>query len=324
MKNKEDFEELDDNYIHKLDNINFKPIFILGVERSGTSILYKILSKTNCFNIVSSYHVINYKELLHNHINNSEEKSKKNLQDLFEKNSQFDRGIDRLKINPDFPEEYRFILAHKADADHINSKSISAFEGMCRKIQFISENNKPILLKNPKDFTHFLKIKSLIPNSKFIFIHRYPVKTLSSQVRALKSLLKNKSYYMSLVAPKYGEVFDNPFLLLYYRILYSYIIPYRVISATNKLANSTKTYLRNINLLNKNDYISIKYENLCKKPDFVINKILDFLDVKPDHDINYDSFIKPREIRQLKTIKFFESWITKKLNEYILYLNYKK
>jgi len=324
MKNKDDFEELDDKYIYKLDNINFKPIFILGVERSGTSILYKILSKTNCFNIVSSYHVIKYKELLHNHINNIEEESKKNLQNLFEKKSQFDRGIDRLKITPNFPEEYRFILAQKADADHINSKSISVFEEMCKKIQFISENNKPILLKNPRDFTHSLTIKSLIPNSKFIFIHRHPIKTLSSQVRAMKSLLKNKSVYMSLVAPKYGQVFDNPILLFYYRLLYSYLTPYRVLSATNKLAKSTKTYLININQLNKKDFVYIKYENLCKQPDLEINKILDFLDLKPEHNISYNSFIKPRKTRQLKTIKLFERWINRKLDEYISYLNYKK
>jgi len=86
---------LDDIYLSKLENINFEPIFIIGVNRSGTSILYKLFSKTDCFNVVTAYHIIKYEELLNNHINNLEKKSKKELDDYFNK-KQSKRKVDEL------------------------------------------------------------------------------------------------------------------------------------------------------------------------------------------------------------------------------------
>ncbi len=320
MEDIEDYIDLDHKYLHKIKNVDFTPIFILGMERSGTSILYKILSETNCFNNITSYHVINYSELLYNHINNTEKKAKKELQSLFRKKLQFERGIDKLKIMPDFPEEYRFILNRKTGVDHINNKSKPSFKEMCKKIQFISEKNRTILLKNPRDFTNFLTIKSFFPNSKFIFILRNPIDTLGSQVRAMKNLLDHKSYYMSLVSPKYSKLFDNHLLLFYYRLLYSYITPYRIINATNKMARSTKKFLININKLDKEDYICLKYENLCRNTNFEINKIIDFLDIKPQKSIDYNSFISPRKTKQLKTIKLLKNWIKRKLKSYITFL----
>ena len=39
-------ENLDKKHLEKLENIEFQPVFILGLHRSGTSILYKILIAT--------------------------------------------------------------------------------------------------------------------------------------------------------------------------------------------------------------------------------------------------------------------------------------
>ena len=115
--------KLDDKYLSKLDNINFEPVFIIGVNRSGTSILYKLLNKTNCFNVVTSYHIIKYDELLYNHINNLEKKSKKELDDfLNEKQSK--RKIDELAINSDFAEEYGFLLSKTYNSPKITLESV--------------------------------------------------------------------------------------------------------------------------------------------------------------------------------------------------------
>jgi hypothetical protein len=62
---------------------------------------------------------------------------------------------------------------------------------MCKKIQFIAGNDKPILLKNPYDFPNFLYIKRVFPNARFVFIHRNPLKTISSTLNAIKMILKN-------------------------------------------------------------------------------------------------------------------------------------
>lgn len=63
---------LDRQYLNLLENINFRPIFIMGDHRSGTTLLHKTLVATECFNFVRAYHVIKYDELLSNHVNRTE------------------------------------------------------------------------------------------------------------------------------------------------------------------------------------------------------------------------------------------------------------
>lgn len=316
--------ELEDKYLSEIENVTFNPVFILGVERSGTSILYKLLNATNCFNPVTAYHIIKYSELLHNHINNLEKKSKEELTKFFEEASQMDRGIDRLKITPGFAEEYRFVLGQKTGQGKLNPTTLKTFIELCKKIRYISGNDKPILLKNPPDFSNFMYIKEAFPNAKFVFMHRNPIKTLNSQIRAMRILLKNKSKYMALLSPQYNKVFDNEIILSYYRFIYSSITPIRAITAAKKLANSTDYFLENINSLNQNDYVSTRYEDICSEPDAEIKKIMHFLNVKPESEIKYSDFIKPRKTTELKELQMIKSFILKRMKDYLSYCKYIK
>ena len=314
--------ELDNKYLDEIENVTFNAIFILGVERSGTSILYKLLNATNCFNPVTAYHIIKYSELLHNNINSLEKKTKEDLTNFFKKTYQIDRGIDRLRIIPDFPEECRFVLGQKTGQETLNPKTLKIFIELCKKIRYISENDKPILLKSPKDFSNFIYIKKVFPNAKFIFIHRNPIKTLNSQLKAMRTLLKHKSPYMALLSPRYNQVFNNKILLYYYRFIYSSITPIRAITAVNKLANSTDYFLNNISSLSQNDYVSTRYEDICREPDAEIEKIMHFLNIRPKSDILYSDFVKPRKTTKLKEIQRMKKFIIKRMNKYIKYCEY--
>ena len=63
----------DQDYIQDLEQVDFQPVFILGMHRSGTSILYKMLTATDTYNPVTAYHLINYNELLSNYHQQKEE-----------------------------------------------------------------------------------------------------------------------------------------------------------------------------------------------------------------------------------------------------------
>ena len=316
MAKKEAIQELDYNYLDKIKDTKFTPVFIMGVQRSGTSILYKILSKTNTFNFVTSYDVIRNSELIYNHINNLEKKSKDELNDFLKTKSQTSRGIDNLAVTSDFPEEYGFVLAQKTDSSKITPKSYKIFENFCKKIQYISRNDKLLLLKNPFDFSNYIYIKSVFPKAKFIFIHRNPLNTLNSQLKALRTLTKNKSEYMALLSPDYNKLHDNKVLLQFYKFLYSSKTPFRINSAIKKLAESTNYYLENINRLKKEDYVITKYEDLCEKPSEEINKILAFLNLKQASNKDVGSQIKPRKTVFLKEITKNEKIIKQKMRPY--------
>lgn len=317
-------ENLDKQYTTKYENLSFTPVFIMGVQRSGTSILYKILAETQSFNIVTAYHLIQYPELIHLHETNNETKKKQHLADYFSQQAQMDRGIDRLKITPDFPEEYGFILAQTSKKSMMTPENYPTFHALCQKIQYISDPTKPILLKNPFDFSNFLFIKKMLPNARFVFIHRNPLKTLNSQLKATRSLLHKKNSYMSLLSPEYNQLFERRLLLAYYRFLHSGRTNLRIRSALKNLDRHTSKIITDIDSLPKEDYINITYEQLCTKPQQNIETIMDFLKYKIEKQPKYTTLIKPRKTKWLPEITKNKEQILDTLESYIHYCNYDK
>jgi len=296
--------DLDAQYQDKIKDISFQPVFIMGLQRSGTSILYKMLDATNCFNVVTAYHIIKYNELLHNHINNLDDGAKNALSEFFGHHSKTTRGIDNLQITPDFPEEYGFLLAQKTRQSKLNQNNMSSFMELCKKIQFISESEKLLLLKNPFDFSNFMYIKK-------------------SQLKAMRTLFQNKSPYMGILSPWYNQAFDNKILLHYYRFIYSSYIPYRAISAVRKMTKETNNFLENIDYLQKDEeYINVRYEDLCKDPQSTITSIMKFLDLPFQPNLEYRDFIKPRRTVLLKELQKREQFIAKRMNKYLSYCGY--
>jgi len=308
-------EKIDMQYIKKIENIEFQPVFILGLHRSGTSILYKMIASTKYFNPVTAYHLINYNQLIYNHLNNKEECAKKQLTDLLKKQGQKDRGIDKLKINADFAEEYGFLLGRKTSQMHITSKNLSLFIELSRKIKFISENNKPILFKNPYDLSNFLYIKKVFPNAKFIFIHRHPFKTFSSLNKAVKYLFKSRNPYTTLLFKNYNIIFDNPLLLCFARFIFSNFSPFGLIHFTLLSSSSIKYYMKNIDKLSKEDYVSIKYEQLCNSPNETMGEIMRFLNIK-DTKLDFKGFIKPRKRNLDKNVIKLQNFIYYNMRKY--------
>ncbi|MEM7557233.1 MAG: sulfotransferase, partial [Cyanobacteria bacterium P01_A01_bin.84] len=100
----------DTAYLDLLPKVEFSPIFIMGDHRSGTTLLYKTLVSTGCFNFLKAYHIIKYDEILSHHINQTESQTIKELEELFQSLGISDRAIDKVIATPDLPEEYGFIL----------------------------------------------------------------------------------------------------------------------------------------------------------------------------------------------------------------------
>lgn len=319
MKN---IENTDQQHLQLLENVEFQPVFILGLHRSGTSILYKMLNTTGCFNPITAYHIIRYDQLLNNHINNLEESSKKELTASFQEKGLDDRAIDKLKIDADFAEEYGFLLGQKTFQMYITPKNLLLFTEMAKKIEFISENNKPILLKNPYDLPNFLYIKKVFPNAKFVFIHRYPLKTLSSTINAVDILLKNKNPYTAHLFKIYNKLFENPLLLLTAKFCFSRFKIFGIVFLTMNSSKAAKYYLKNIKKLPKHDYVSITYEELCKNPQKNMEKIIRSLDIKPKNKIDFASFIKPRKLELDPNVVKWRKFIFKCMRKYFKCFGY--
>ena len=321
MKNLINTFEKDDYYKNVLNNVAFQPIFIMGLHRSGTSILYKMLAETNCFNIVTAYHILNHSELLYNYFNNIEKKAKEDLTDFFKKQSQDDRIIDQLKINSDFPEEYGFLLNKKKNKFTLNQETLSIFIEFCKKIQLITKFDRPLLLKNPWDFLNFLYINMVFPNSKFIFIHRNPIKTLNSQIKMKRILLKFISPYMMLLSSNYEQNVKNKIkfnFLKLYNLLFNPILCFIQIK---RFVNTTNIFLKKINFLNEEKYLNIRYEDLCAEPNLIILKIIKFLGLNIQSNINFNNYIKQRETKLTMELQVLQFYFLKNVRGYLKYYN---
>ena len=323
MVTKDYKQNFDERYLDQIKNVTFQPIFILGFPRSGTSILYKLLNLTNCFNSVTSYHVIKYDQLLFNYLNGKEKQVKKELNQYLLNSGQTDRGIDRLKISADFYEEYGFILKKKSHVLVIKPKNNSLFVEICKKIQFISDNKKPLLLKNPYDFSNFLYIKKFFPQSKFIFIHRNPLKVINSSIKTFKHIFTKKNQYTALLSKDYKNASNNFLLFKLTRQYLSLTIFNELIKHIKYMAKTSKYYLENIDKLDQIDYISIRYEDLCQKPNEIISDIMQFLNLMPTTNNDFSKFINPRKTILLKEVKFLRKYLFKKMRDYFSKFGYR-
>jgi hypothetical protein len=310
------------SYLKELEHVDFQPVFILGIHRSGTSILYKMLTATGCFNPVTAYHLINYHELLSNYHEQTEQQAKQQLTESFLKNGLRDRGIDRLKITADFAEEYGFLLSSQTLQMRITKKNLALFTEMCKKIQFIAGNDKPILLKNPYDFPNFLYLKEVFPNARFVFIHRHPLKTISSTLNAIRTILKEKNPYTARLSSIYDKFYTNPLLVIPLRFIFHVIPEFSVVFIAKITRKATNYYLKNIEKLLKNDYISITYEEFCLHPQETLENIMQKLSSTKIQKINAALLMSPRKVNVDNSVQKLQTSIYKSMKEYFDLFHY--
>ena len=298
----------DSPYLNLLDNINFKPIFIIGFHRSGTTLLYHTLVDTQCFNYVSGYHAIKYDELLYNHINKTDNPVRQELKELYKSLGLDTRGFDQLKVTPDTPVEYQSLISnrfsktgyHKTEFEiYLNSENLEKFIEVCKKIQCISKADCPILLKNPSEVANFKFLKSAFPHAKFIFIHREPIPVINSWLKQQRSVWSKRNNCLTIRWPLYKQTFDNPFQRSYRWILESKYFDLGVRRAIKRHIERTTYFLQNIGSLQNEDYVCVRYEDFCKQPEATILKILGFLGLKAQASLDYEKLIEPRRLELL-------------------------
>ncbi|MEM6449988.1 MAG: sulfotransferase [Cyanobacteria bacterium P01_D01_bin.105] len=212
---------LDQPYIPQLTEVDFKPIFILGDHRSGTTLLYQLLASSDCFNVFKAYHIIKYDEILHNHIHRIESVKLNELEAQFKQLGISDREFDLVQVSPELPEEYGFILRNTGHEPYVNPSNLAIFAEACQKVQFTGDADKSLLLKNPWCYPHFEYLRQTFPNARFIFIHRNPVQVINSKLKVVDTVLSRWNPYTGLISKRYHKIFKSPTNRLLYRVMYS-------------------------------------------------------------------------------------------------------
>jgi hypothetical protein len=267
------------------------PVFIMGSHRSGTTWLYQLLAETRGFDYLTAYHVIRYDLLPEPAETQSMEETYREflvtlglyqeLSATFERLQLNRRSFDEVEISPSTPEEYGFILSNGGTSPHITPRNLPLFHQLCSRLR-TPGSNKPLLLKNPYDYANFRYIKKALPRARFVFIHRHPERVLHSFLNALRLLLQEKDSYVALLSRAYTQLFEDSgrTRLQLSRLLVTRRLDFGVRLAAVALAASHRYYLKNLPALDPSDYLSIRYEDLCERPEEMLGQILRFVGVE--------------------------------------------
>ncbi len=314
----------DESFLSNLKDVQYRPVFIVGDHRSGTTILYKLLALTECFNILTVYHVLCYDELLANHTRGTTDEAQQKLNDLFDSLNLSTRIIDNMEVNADLPEEYCMVLHPRSKRVQLTRKNAELFDELCKKIQYISDSSRLLLLKNPWDLNNFITIKELVPNAKLVFIHRHPVHILNSQLRAMHQNWTEGNPYVQQLSATWARLQNNSLFAWYMRWMTN---PNSKVQLARRIltfpaSRSMHYFFNNIESLSQSDYILIRYEDLCENPNSHIRSILDFLEIKSRAEVDYTKWIKPRPLRLLPGLKRAERKLHMKFHKVLAYHGY--
>jgi hypothetical protein len=305
----------DDTYIAQLRNLDFRPVFIIGPHRSGTTLLYRVLTETGSFNTTSTYHIVNRNRLLALRATGQEQTARNELDRWFEEKGLRGKEHNSAPITPDLAEEYCFALEHQGKRIIVDQRNLPSFNQFCRKLQVIQDPTRPLLLKNPYDTLNFLYLHDHVPDARFIFIYRHPVDVVNSQIRLLRQMIHQKSEYHALMFHRLRELYDNPFKLALARLVYSEHLPLMILQTSRYVSRNCDYIMNNVEKLG-DAAMGLTYPQLCGDTNVQIHRILDFLDLKEKTPLDYSKLIRAREPAVLPEVENRREWLNKRNEAY--------
>jgi len=263
-------------------------VFILGLHRSGTTLLYQMLAAAGRYNVVTARHVVCFGRVRNGA--SSRERTRSLLHERLARLGVSSRGVDGVDLSPDTLEEYSFILDNLHAGLSITRRHFHVFRSVLEAVRRDAVQDRPLLLKNPWDFGNGRLIKSLMPDARIVYIHRNPFHTLSSLHRAIVAATAETHAYLALLSNRYRRLTDSGFP---WRLLQRLCV-----AETDLLARSlvlyaawlARGYLRSTRLHSHGDRIDVRYEDLCERPDDTVRGVLAKLGVDGDH-VDYGAMI---------------------------------
>jgi hypothetical protein len=304
-----------------LSTVSFRPVFIIGDHRSGTTLLYQMLTASGCFHVLDAYQVIRYPEIVSHFVGGREPQERARLAQQFAELGLSNRVFDGVRVTPELPEEYGFVIGDTA-RPFLRPSNLSRFVELCRKVRLIGGSDKPVLLKNPWDVLNFLYVKESFPEAKLIFLQRHPLAVANSQLRAIRSMMETRNEYLRMLAPWYARVWNSPLRLNTMRQLFSGPVPFWKYIVPRHVHRAAHYFLANVDRLNPSDIVCLRYEELCREPAATMEKVLGFLQLKPESSVDYASWIDKRPMTLLPEVLQCRNRILGPIRPYLAHNGY--
>ncbi|MDO8631473.1 MAG: sulfotransferase, partial [Phycisphaerales bacterium] len=230
------------------------------------------------------------------------------------------RDVDAVDVHPDTPEEYGFLLDNLHAGLAITRRHLGVFRYICETVRRDQPPQRTLLLKNPWDFGNAATIRTLIPEARFVFIHRNPLHVLSSLYRLIVSAVTRPSAYMAQLSDPYRAFIDGEFPLRLARTICRTSPGFIVRGIVLHAAHQAARHLRQRAALGA-AAMDIHFDALCDRPSETIAAILDLLRLNgARHD--YRSMIGPHRSSVASEIASHREQIIRRLGAYAAAMGY--
>ncbi len=247
-------------------------VFICGVHRSGTTILYNLLAEFGGFAFPTPFHINAFDAFRQRGLDVALA-LRPRLAAEFQRRGIVDRFIDDIDATIASPEEYGFVLP----GGTLRPDTLPAFEALCEFVAATSPQvGAPLLMKNPRDMIHLAAIMAQFPRARFVVIHRRPEHVLYSRGRELRELFHRRSAYQAIIEPLYARLSASP---VTFRALglATRIEPLFSLYLARRQVRELRAYLAAVTAGVAEACIELRYEDLLAAPGTELNRVLEFL-----------------------------------------------
>jgi len=263
-----------------VENQIIKPIFIIGVPRSGTTMIYRILCKHPDLAWFS------HEDLQFLIPKKTQENLKKRFTKMKENNEKIPRNEQSLFVfglkqgNPlegtsKVPIEAETFWVNCFGREYITDVSEDKKNEIIQNIQKVLKKEKKIrfLNKSPNNSKRLFVLKKIFPDAKFINIGRDPRSVISSMLTRRE---KEGTFEV-------GIPIKNKNLRKISFLKQKFLSSTKKLDAVDHYSNAYKQITENIHEFSiqyHDNFINVIYEELLAEPEKVVTKILEFCELK--------------------------------------------
>jgi hypothetical protein len=283
-----------------------RPIFIMGLHRSGTTFLYQTLADLLPVAPLTVYHLACYPRIESGHASGTADADKREVDAHFARLGLATRITDGIPLSHATVEEYGWLLQRHAGSVWLTERTAPVFRELCRRLEVTSPGAQAILMKSPWDAGRGPELHRLFPDARFVYLRRDPVAILNSQFRNAVHYGKEYDPFLAMLMEGFtigrGAIAAQRLL---YRVvgegLYGKVMM-RVVA--RDIVEQVRRMRATFPLMAAGTSLELTYEGLLASPAESLTKICAFLGLEPRKPL--DS-IKP-EPREQKLFPAVEAY----------------
>ncbi len=289
------------------------PVFILGLHRSGTTLLYQMMVASRGFAPLTTAHVLGFEALRRG---DPLERVRRQVEVRLAALPMRTRGLDVVLLGPDTPEEYGFILDNYGSGFALTRDNLALFDEVCRVAGAGAGPEARLILKNPWDFGRCHLLAEMLPGARFVFIHRHPLVTASSMFRVALAAAQRPNGYIALLSRRYHSFIECPWQLRLARWICDHRPGLVARWMIRSMGRATGRYLRARRQLLPGVAVDVRYEDLLAAPNATMHRLLAELSVEPPPGLDFAGMIAPHTGGVHPEIDRFRPLVERKLARY--------